>query len=99
MTGDCHVRFCEKPMGRFHRLTHHNLHWSLDVSFSEDHSRVRAGNATENLAIIRRIALNLLKLEKTNPRGITCKRKRSGWDHSYLLTVLLGAKKTDEIKN
>lgn len=65
-----------------------NLHWSLDVSFKEDLCRVRMGHAAENLAIVRRIALNLLKQEKTNKRGINCRRKRSGWDNKYLLKVL-----------
>lgn len=65
-----------------------NLHWSLDVSFKEDLNRVRIGHAAENLAIVRRIALNLLKQEKTHKRGITCRRKRSGWDNKYLLKVL-----------
>jgi predicted transposase YbfD/YdcC len=65
-----------------------NLHWSLDVSFKEDYSRVRAGHASENLATVRRVALNLLKQEKTNKRGITCKRKRCGWDNQYLMAVL-----------
>ena len=67
-----------------------NLHWSLDISFSEDHSRVRAKHSAQNLAIVRRIALNLLKQEKTHKGGITRKRKSSGWDHRYLLTVLEG---------
>ena len=66
-----------------------NLHWSLDVSFKEDLSRVRIGHASENLAIIRRIALNLLKQEKTRKVGITAKRKRAGWDNKYLLKVLM----------
>ena len=65
-----------------------NLHWSLDVSFREDESRVRIGNSAENLAVIRRIALNLLKQEKTDKRGISCKRKKSGWNNQYLLKVL-----------
>ena len=65
-----------------------NLHWSLDVSFKEDHSQVRIGHAPLNLALIRRAALNLLKQENTNKRGITVKRKRAGWDHEYLLKVL-----------
>src|SRR6185437_17156345 len=46
-----------------------NLHWSLDVSFKEDLSRVRIGDASENLSIIRRVALNLLKQEKTSKVG------------------------------
>lgn len=66
-----------------------NLHWSLDVSFKEDLCRVRIGNASENLAIIRRIALNLLKQEKTSKVGITGRRKRAGWDNKYLLKVLM----------
>jgi predicted transposase YbfD/YdcC len=65
-----------------------NLHWSLDVSFKEDLSRVRIGNASENLSIIRRVALNLLKQEKTSKVGITARRKRAGWDNKYLLKVL-----------
>lgn len=66
-----------------------NLHWSLDVSFKEDLSRVRIGDAAENLAIVRRIALNLLKQEKTRKVGITARRKRAGWDNKYLLKVLM----------
>jgi predicted transposase YbfD/YdcC len=65
-----------------------NLHWSLDVSFKEDLSRVRIGHSAENLAIVRRIALNLLKQERTHKNGITCRRKRAGWDNKYLLKVL-----------
>ena len=75
---------------RTHWDIENNLHWSLDISFNEDHSRVRAGYSAQNLAIIRRIALNLLKQEKTHKGGITRKRKSSGWDHQYLLTVLNG---------
>jgi len=66
-----------------------NLHWSLDVSFKEDLSRVRIGNASENLTIIRRVALNLLKQERTSKVGITARRKRAGWDNKYLLKVLM----------
>lgn len=66
-----------------------DLHWSLDVCFREDHSQVRIGHAAENLALIRRIALNLLKQEKTHKRGVACRRKSAGWDHQYLLKVLV----------
>ena len=65
-----------------------NLHWSLDVSFKEDLNRVRIGHAAENLAIVRRIALNLLKQEKTHKNGISTRRKRAGWDNKYLMKVL-----------
>ena len=63
-------------------------HWSLDVSFREDHCQVRIGHAPENLAILRRIALNLLKQEKSHKNGISCRRKTAGWDNEYVLKVL-----------
>jgi len=81
---------------RTHWDIENNLHWSLDISFHEDHSRVRAGHSSQNLAIVRRIALNLLKQEKSHKGGITRKRKSSGWDHKYLLTVLSGGSKLRE---
>jgi len=80
----------DKFMGavRKHWNVEINLHWSLDVSFKEDLNRVRIGHASENLAIVRRIALNLLKQEQTHKRGISCRRKRAGWDSQYLMRVL-----------
>jgi predicted transposase YbfD/YdcC len=65
-----------------------DMHWSLDVSFKEDHSQIRIGNAPQNLAIMRRITLNLLKQESSIKVGVTCKRKTAGWDNAYLLKVL-----------
>jgi len=65
-----------------------NLHWSLDVSFREDLNRTRAGHSAQNLATVRRIALNLLSQEKTQKKGISCKRKTAGWNHQYLLKIL-----------
>lgn len=65
-----------------------NLHWSLDVSFREDLNRARAGHSAQNLATVRRIALNLLTQEKTHKRGISCKRKTAGWNNKYLMEVL-----------
>ena len=62
----------------------------LDVAFQEDDSRVRKGNAAENLAVIRHIGLNLLRSEKSKKVGIKAKRKIAGWDDSYLAKVLSG---------
>lgn len=73
---------------REHWHVENKLHWSLDVTFREDDSRVRTGYASENLSTIRRIALNLLKQEKTLKAGIETKRLKAGWDHDYLLRVL-----------
>jgi predicted transposase YbfD/YdcC len=65
-----------------------DLHWSLDVGFREDLNQSHIGHSAHNLAIVRRIALNLLKQENTHKNGIACRRKTAGWDHVYLLKVL-----------
>lgn len=73
---------------RGHWSVENNLHWMLDVQFQEDQSRVRTGHAAENLSRVRRLALNLLKQEKTCKKGIAIKRLKAGWDTDYLLKVL-----------
>ena len=66
------------------------LHWQLDVTFSEDQSRIRKGHADANFSILRRTALSLLKQETTARVGIKNKRLNAGWDDSYLEKVLMG---------
>jgi predicted transposase YbfD/YdcC len=73
---------------RSHWGVENKLHWTLDVCFGEDQSRARAGYAAENLATLRRLALNLLKREKTKKRGIRGKMLNASWDHPYLLRLL-----------
>lgn len=73
---------------RGHWGVENKLHWVMDVCFREDHSRARSGYAAENLATLRRLALNLLKREKTKKRGIRGKQLNAGWDHAYLLRLL-----------
>lgn len=73
---------------RGHWGVENKLHWVMDVCFREDQSRARAGYAAENLATLRRLALNLLKREKTKKRGIKGKQLNASWDHAYLLKLL-----------
>jgi predicted transposase YbfD/YdcC len=73
---------------RSHWGIENKLHWAMDVCFGEDRSRARTGYAAENLATLRRLALNLLKREKTKKRGIRGKMLNASWDHPYLLRLL-----------
>jgi len=73
---------------RGHWGVENKLHWVMDVCFREDQSRARQGHAAENLATLRRLALNLLKHEKTKKRGIRAKMLNASWDHPYLLRLL-----------
>ncbi len=74
---------------RGHWGIENRLHWVLDVAFREDECRVRTGHAAENLAVLRHIALNLLRHERTAKGGVKAKRLKCGWDQAYLLKVLL----------
>ena len=71
-----------------HWATENNLHWVLDIAFDEDSNRTRKGHSAANLAVIRHIALNLIKAEKTSKVGIKIKRLKAGWDNDYLLRIL-----------
>ncbi len=73
---------------RGHWGVENKVHWVMDVCFREDQSRARAGYAAENLATLRRLALNLLKRETTKKRGIRGKQLNASWDHAYLLRLL-----------
>ena len=73
---------------RGHWGIENSSHWILDVVFREDDSRVRVGNAPENLALVRKLTHNLLQQETTLKRGIQTKRLKAGWDRSYLLKIL-----------
>ena len=73
---------------RAHWNVENRLHWRPDVQFNEDQCRARTRNAAENLAILRRIALNMLNSEKTKKRGIKGKQKNASWNHDYLMMLL-----------
>src|SRR5580693_961686 len=80
------------PKRLLHRARSHwgienQLHWVLDVHFAEDANRARKDNAPENLAILRRLALNILR---SHPHRASLRRKikRAGWDNAFLLAML-----------
>lgn len=73
---------------RTHWEIENKVHWVLDVAFREDLSRVRTGYAAENFAILRHMALNLLRHETSAKCGIKAKRLKAGWNEDYLLKVL-----------
>lgn len=75
-------------MTRHHWHVENCLHWVLDIAFREDECRIRKDHGPHNFAILRHIALNLLKQEKTCKLGVKNKRLKAGWDDDYRLRVL-----------
>jgi predicted transposase YbfD/YdcC len=74
---------------RAHWGIENQLHWQLDVSFSEDQSRKRDGHAAQNFSLINRIALNLLKNEQSKKKNsVKGRRLSAGWDNDYLWKIL-----------
>jgi predicted transposase YbfD/YdcC len=74
---------------RKHWGIENQLHWTLDVTFREDQSRLRTGHGAENFAVLRHIALNLLRQEPS-PKSMPRKRLACALNPDYLLKVLLG---------
>ena len=94
-----YISSCDNPSAakalaatRAHWGIENELHWVLDVVFREDESRVRVNNAAENFAVVRHIALNLLKAVPTGPHGkkisIKVKRMATGMREDYFHRVL-----------
>ena len=76
---------------RGHWGIENKVHWVLDIAFREDDCRIRKGNGAENFAVLRHIALNLLRRETSaKRRSLKGKRKKAAWDEQYLLKVLTG---------
>jgi predicted transposase YbfD/YdcC len=75
---------------RDHWRIENGLHWVLDVTFREDASRVRERNAARNLALLRRIALNLARADASLKASLKGKRKYAGWDDTFMATLIAG---------
>lgn len=75
---------------RGHWGIENSLHWCLDVVFNEDQSRIRKGHAPENIAILRRFVLSLLKKEVTFKGGLRRKQRKALMEKDYLGLVLQG---------
>ena len=73
---------------REHWQIENGLHWVLDIAFHEDEARIRKNHAPQNMAVLRHIALNVLKQETSVKVGMATKRKMAGWDNNYLLKVV-----------
>jgi predicted transposase YbfD/YdcC len=75
---------------RNHWRVENGLHWALDVVFREDASRVRERNAARNLALLRKVALNLVRADGSLKASLRGKRKYAGWDDAFMATLIAG---------
>jgi len=66
------------------------LHWVLDVTFREDDGRVRDRTAARNLALLRKIALNIVGRGQTSKASVRAQRKKAAWNDAYMLKLLAG---------
>ena len=73
---------------RAHWGVENKVHWHLDVTLGEDGNKTRAGHRAENMSLVRKAVLNLLKADKSVKAGIETKRKVAGWNPDYLLKIL-----------
>ena len=75
---------------RRHWSVENALHWVLDVTFREDDSRVRDRTAARNLALLRKIALNLVARDRDSRASLRGRRKKAAWDDGYMLQIITG---------
>jgi predicted transposase YbfD/YdcC len=75
---------------RGHWAVENRLHWVLDVSFGEDASTVRKDNAPQNLSLLKKIVLNLIRLDSTDQKktSLRLKRKAAAWDDDFRVTIM-----------
>ncbi|WP_158288404.1 ISAs1 family transposase [Mucilaginibacter psychrotolerans] len=73
---------------RSHWGIENHLHWQLDVGFGEDYNTTRNGQAAQNLALVRKMAINILKADKTSKLSLKARRLKAGWNENYLIKIL-----------
>jgi predicted transposase YbfD/YdcC len=73
---------------RAHWGIENSEHWVLDVVFQEDQCRARLDNAAENFALLRRLAMNLIRSEGTKHASLRVKRRAAGWNDTLMLQIL-----------
>lgn len=73
---------------RGHWGIENQLHWQLDVGFNEDYNTTRNRQAAQNLAVVRKMAVNILKADKSSKASIKAKRKMAGWNENYLIKIV-----------
>ena len=73
---------------RRHWSIENSLHWVLDVTFREDDSRVRHRTAARNLALLRKIALNLVAADRSSQTSVRGRRKKAAWNDEYMLRII-----------
>ena len=72
---------------RKHWGVENSLHWCLDMTFREDHSRIRKDHSAENMAVVRHIALNILK-QYPSAISLARKRRRCAYDDAFFADVM-----------
>ena len=75
-------------LARSHWLIENHLHWNMDVNFGEDSTLASIGHAPENLAILKRIAGTLIRIDLGGIRGTAERRRQAMWDDSWTLRLL-----------
>ncbi len=90
MNREVHVPFCERLGVQLPRPTCHRLHWVLDVTFGEDASQISQNHAPQNFSLLKKIVLNMLRLDTTcKPKtSLRQKRKIAAWDDDSRAAIL-----------
>lgn len=73
---------------RAHWGIENKVHWVLDVDFQEDLSQISTGHAAENLSILRRLTLNVIRLDPDKNKSLIGRREIAGWDDDYMAYLL-----------